>query len=130
LAVGDNAVCTITNTKQPKLTVNKIIVPSTDTGKFNLQIDGSTAGTGADAGNGGTTGAVKVSAASHTVGETAGTGTTLSDYVATYSCSINGGGATTSSSVTLAAGDNAVCTITNSRQAKLTVNKIIVPSTD
>lgn len=38
------------------LTINKVVVPSDDSGKFNLQIDGSTAGTGANVGNGGTTG--------------------------------------------------------------------------
>jgi hypothetical protein len=40
--------------------VTKTLVPSTDTGLFNLQIDGTTAGTGANVGNGGTTGAVIV----------------------------------------------------------------------
>ena len=55
-------------------------VPSTDTGHFNLQIDSATAGTGANAACGGTTGAVQVSIGAHSVGETAGTGTSLTSY--------------------------------------------------
>jgi uncharacterized repeat protein (TIGR01451 family) len=125
LAAGDNKTCTITNTRAAKLTVNKVCAPTTDTGKFNLQIDGSTAGTGANASCAGTTGAVTVSAGPHTVGETGGTGTTLSDYTSVISgdCAANG-------SITLAAGDNKSCTITNTRRPKLTLNKVCAPTTD
>src|SRR5207237_3387430 len=80
LLSGDNKVCTITNTRKPTLTVTKVCVPSTDGGKFNLQIDGSTAGTGANAACGGSTGAVPSSLGAHAVGETAGTGTAPGDY--------------------------------------------------
>ena len=87
-------------------------MPASDTGKFNLQIDGSTAGTGANVGNGGTTGAVPVSPGAHTVGETAGTDTSLSNYTTTINgaCAANG-------SVTLALGESKTCTITNTRKA-------------
>ncbi len=125
LAAGDNKVCTITNTRKPKLTVNKVLVPSTDAGLFNLQIDGATAGTGANVGNGGTTGAIDSSIGAHTAGETQGTGTLLADYT-----TVIGGDCAANGSVTLAAGDNKVCTITNTRKPKLTVNKVLVPSTD
>ena len=119
LAVGDEKTCTITNDDiSPTLTVNKVLVPADDGGKFNLLIDGAAAGTGANVGNGGTTGAVPVNAGSHTVGETAGTGTNLSDYVPVIggACSANG-------SVSLAVGENKTCTITNQRLPRLTVVK-------
>ncbi len=121
IQAGLETTCTFTDSKQPRLTVNKVVVPSADTGKFNLQIDGTTAGSGANVGDGGTTGAVVVSIGSHTVGETAGTGTVLSDYTTTFGgdCNANGG-------VTLAAGDNKTCTITNTRKPRLTVTKIVV----
>jgi len=125
LAAGDNKVCTITNTRVPRLTVNKVVVPSNDTGKFNLQIDGSTAGTGANVSNGGTTGAVQVTVAQHTVSETAGTGTVLTNYTTVISgdCAANG-------TVTLAAGDNKVCTITNTRLGRIIVDKTSHPPGD
>src|SRR5207249_83079 len=107
-------------------TVNKACVPANDTGKFNLQIDGTTAGTGANAVCGtGTTGAVTVTAATHTVGETEGTGTSLFDYT-----QVIGGDCAANGSVTLAAGDNTVCTTTHARKPTLTVNKACVPAND
>ena len=111
LAYGDNKTCTITNTHKPKLTVTKLLVPSNDPGKFNLLIDSAIAGTGANVGDGGTTGAQLVTVGSHTVGETAGTGTSLTDYVTTI-----GGDCAANGSITLAAGDNKTCTITNTRK--------------
>ncbi len=119
LVGGDDKTCTITNTRIPTLTVNKILIPSSDPGLFNLQIDGSTAGTGANVGDGGTTGAVDVSIGGHTVGETAGTDTTLADYftpVISGDCAADG-------SVTVAAGDNKTCTITNTRRPDVEVDK-------
>ena len=118
LAAGDNKVCTITNTHKTTLTVNKVCDPTNDPGKFNLRIDGSTAGTGANAACGtGTTGAVVVTAASHTVSETQGTSTLLSNYTP-----VIGGDCAADGTVTLAAGDNKVCTITNTHIATFTVN--------
>ncbi len=110
IIAGAESTCTFTNTKKPTLTVNKILSPSIDPGLFNLQIDGSTAGTGANVGDTGTTGAVEVSIGAHTVSETAGTSTTLTDYTSVISgqCALDG-------SITLAAGENKVCTITNTR---------------
>jgi hypothetical protein len=112
LAEGDKKVCTITNTRIPTLTVNKVVIPSSDTGKFNLQIDSVTKAT--DASNGGTTGQVQVSIGSHTVGEIAGTGTDLSLYTKVIS-----GDCASDGIVILAAGDNKVCTITNMRGMKI-----------
>ncbi len=125
LDVNQSVTCTFTNTKQPTLTVNKILVPAQDAGMFNLQIDGNTAGTGANVGDGGTTGVVVVGVGSHNVGETAGTGTDLGKYASTI-----GGDCAANGSVTLAAGENKVCTITNRRKPTLTVTKTVVPAND
>jgi len=115
LADGDNKVCTITNTRIPTLTVNKVVVPVTDTGKFNLQIDGATKA--ADVSNGGTTGQVQVSTGSHTVGEIAGAGTNLSLYTAVIS-----GDCAPVGTVALAAGDNKVCIITNTNKSGMKID--------
>ncbi len=122
---NETVTCTFTNTKIPTLTVNKTLIPSSDSGLFNLQIDGATAGTGANVGDLGTTGAVEVTIGSHTVGETAGTLTSLSDYTSVISgdCGRDG-------SVALAAGENKTCTITNTRKPKLTVIKVTDPAND
>src|SRR5439155_12354966 len=114
-----NECFTVTKTT---LTVNKVVVPSSDTGLFNLQIDGvtDTPPTGG-VGNGGTTGPVVVSPGSHTEGETAGPGPNQSDYTTVISgdCAANG-------SVTLAAGDNKTCTITNTRKGTIVIIKTTV----
>src|SRR5258708_14322700 len=68
VASNQNIICTITNTRSPgTLTVVKHVVSSAnpETGKFNLQIDGSTAGTGANDGDAGTTDAPTVTAGAH-----------------------------------------------------------------
>ena len=135
LANGADAVCTVTNTRKPPeratLTVNKLCVPAGDDGRFNLTIDGDIAGDGASVRCGGTTGEVQVRRGVHTVGETAANGTDLGDYRAEIGgdCSVDG-------SVTVGAGDQAVCTITNIREtvrpipATLTVDKVCVPADD
>ena len=126
LAAGDVKTCTITNTRLPRLTVNKACVPPSDTGLFNLRIDGATVGTGANAPcTTGTTGPVVVSIATHTVSETAGTGTNLANY-----STVIGGDCAANGSITLAAGDVKTCSITNTRLPRLTVNKVCVPPSD
>lgn len=126
ITASGSASCTITNTKQATLTVKKVLSPSADTGLFNLQIDNTTAGTGANVGNGGTTGAVVVTPGQHTVSETAGTNTDLSNYTASYS-----GACDTSGNVTISAGQNATCTITNTRNtADLKAVKVVDDGTD
>src|SRR6266705_1566638 len=125
LAAGDNKVCTITNTRHATLTVNKVLNPAGDTGRFNLQIDTVTKSAAGGVGNGGTTGAITVTTGvAHTVGETAAVGS-LGDYD-----TVIGGDCAANGSVTLAAGDNKVCTITNTRHATLTVNKVLSPAGD
>src|SRR5207237_1326468 len=112
VASGVSATCTITNTRKPTLTVTKVLSPSNDTGKFNLGIDGAIPVTGANVGNGGSTGAQVVSIGGHVVSETAGTSTSLADYDSSINCT-NGTtiGTGTSLNVNLVAGDNVTCTI-------------------
>ena len=119
---GDAIVCTITNTRKTgELEVVKNLVPDTDPGLFNLQIDGTTEK--ADASDGDTTGAVTVDTGTHTVGEAAGTGTSLDDYTSSIECrdedgqgdvvaSANGVGPL---NVEVGADDDIVCVITNTR---------------
>lgn len=88
----------------------------------NLQIDGVTVGGATDVQNGGTTGAIVVSASTHTATQSAGTGTDLADFTTTYSCTedtnlaspIDGSGLTTAA-IEVAAGDDWVCTFTNTK---------------
>jgi hypothetical protein len=133
LAAGQPATCTITNTRRPAtIAVDKACMPADDSGRFNLTIDGHPAGSGANVGCGGRTGAVVVQPGLHTVGETAAGGTDLGDY-----STIIGGDCAADGSVLVMQGDQATCTITNVREAPkpqplalLTVNKICVPGSD
>jgi len=119
LALGESKTCTITNDDvAPKLTVIKVLLPNTDNGKFNLQIDGVTRA--ANVGNGGTTGAVAVNAGLHTVTETAVTGTNLADYI-----TVIGGACDASGNITLALAENKTCTITNTKRGSLVVTKTV-----
>ena len=120
LGVGDSAVCTITNSDiAPTLKVIKLLVPTTDTGLFNLLIDGTARAT--NVGNNGNTGFVTVNAGSHSVSETAGTATSLDSYSSFISgdCAADG-------SITLSLAQNATCTITNRRLPTLIVQKTIM----
>jgi hypothetical protein len=120
---ASSASATVTAHVKCKLTVNKVVDPATDTGKFKLLIDGVAKAT--DVGNGGSTGAQQVTLGDHTVSETAGTGTTLSNYVSKINC---GGGdvSGTSTTVKFVAGDSdKTCTITNTRKAKAKVVKTV-----
>ena len=111
LAPGDNKVCVITNRRKPTLTVTKVLVPANDPGTFGLQIDGQTKATG---GNGTTTGSVELASGAHSVAEVAAGATDLANYVSSI-----GGDCLADGSVSLAAGENKTCTITNTRKARL-----------
>ena len=138
VASNDDIVCTITNTRRPgELEVIKDLVPSDDPGLFDLQIDGVTEYT--DATDGDTTGKKTVDPDTHTVGEVAGTGTSLADYDSSIECRDQGGlGSVVASSsdsgpldVPVDSNDDIVCTITNSRDAgQLEVIKDLLPSDD
>jgi hypothetical protein len=105
-----------------KLTVEKILSPNEDPGLFNLRIDGLVKA--ANVGDGGTTGEVVLATGNHTVSETAGTGTSLGDYT-----TVIGGDCAANGTISLAAGDDKTCTITNTlippQPANLIVNKVV-----
>ena len=122
------------------LEVRKVTDPTDDRGKFNLHIDDKTAGTGADVGNGGTTGTNFVTTGSHKVGETAGTGTSLSGYTSTITCvqtllgvqtTLFSNQSGTSANVNVVDGAEVICTIKNQNikatHGQIIVHKDIVP---
>ncbi len=119
-----------------KLEIVKEIVPTTDTGLFNLLIEGEVSVE--NVGNGGTTGERSLRIGTYIVSETAGTGTSLSNYNSSIECkNLNGTGSivassqTTSVSVTVGEDDDIICRIINTRNTgTLTVNKVTYPSGD
>ena len=108
LALGDKKTCTILDLGAPRLTVNKVLAPTSDPGLFNLLIDGAVQAS--NVGSGGSTGARVLSTGSHTVAESPAPGTNLANYT-----SVIGGDCSANGTVSLAAGDNKTCTITNTR---------------
>jgi uncharacterized repeat protein (TIGR01451 family) len=119
-----------THVYHPTLTVIKEVVTSqpSDDGLFNLQIDGSTAGTGHNVGDGGTTGAVLVTPGTHNAHETAGTNTQMANYDSSYTCDNDYTGTGTTTDMFSITGDQAVtCVFTNVRHATLTVVKQAFP---
>ena len=136
---------------QGTLRIDKSLSPADDPGRFDLQIDGSVAGTGANVTNQGTTGDVAVvavpSGTLHLVEETAAAGTNLSNYETTIVCRQGGGagsvvasGPGTSLAVPVAAGGTVVCVTDNTRlpvpplppttpSADLAITKSASPST-
>jgi hypothetical protein len=130
VSADDQLTCTITNQRKATITLGKTIVPANDTGRFDLLVDSTVVK--AAAGNG-DSGATEVPAGTYTVSEQASTGS-LSDYVSSISCLLNGNpgpsGPGTSLDVTVSAGDQLTCTITNQRKPKITVTNHLVPSYD
>ena len=126
--------CWVTNTRDTGTikVVKKVVAPAGDTGKFNLLVDGAAKAT--NVGDGGTTGDVSVTTGSHTVGESAGTATSLADYDASTSCVDSAHPAKpadTDGSVQVDKGDTWVCTITNTRKTgTIKVTKALSPATD
>lgn len=120
------------------LEVSTELVPDTDPGKFDLQIDGITEAS--NVGNGGSTGPKTLGAGTHTVGEVAGSGTDLADYTASIECRNQENTLVASSSdagplqVNVGAGDDIRCVITNTRKqpepGKILVRKETLPDGD
>ncbi|WP_299873745.1 hypothetical protein, partial [uncultured Cocleimonas sp.] len=107
-----------------KIKVVKDLSPSTDLGKFNLEIDEVI--NAENVGDGGTTDFIDVNEGIHSVGESAGTGTVLDDYTSTISCSTAGSVVNictntntngTSCDVDVNSDDEITCTITNTKTA-------------
>jgi uncharacterized repeat protein (TIGR01451 family) len=143
---ADDVVCTITNTSttQGNLTVVKHLVPGNDAGLFDLLItrqDGAEVAREPDAGDGDTTGRVRLPFGTYNVSEEAGTNTVLADYSISITCIDETTGDTLVTAegpgplpVTLETAD-VLCTITNKRipepeVARLTVVKRLEPSDD
>lgn len=130
---SDPSDCVVSQPKAGKLEVVKHLVPTTDNGLFNLQIDGTTKA--ANVSNNGTTGVVVLPTSNHDVAETAGTSTALTNYDSTISCRdldgtgtvVASGSGTSLASVPLAEGSDVVCVITNTlKQATLILQKTVV----
>lgn len=119
IQAGETIHCYVGNYQDTgTITVNKVVTPSTDEGKFNLNINGTTYAT--DIGDGGTTGQIELVTGDVTVSETAGTNTNLADYESSYNCVTVGGGTIASGTgtnidLTLAKNQNIVCTFTNNK---------------
>lgn len=109
------------------LALAKILAPTTDPGRFNLSISqgATTVASVSNVGNNGSTApALTTPGLSYDLAETAGTGTLLSSYTTTWTCTdqngtaISSGSGATFSLTAPAAGANPVsitCRITNSR---------------
>ena len=111
------------------ITIVKTLNPRTDDGRFNLEIDGKVAGGAAVVGDGGTTGTIAVDSGSRTVGESAATGTSFSDYDTQIIC-VSGTktvaqGNATSIGVTVSNGEAVLCTITNTLKLASTLEPIL-----
>jgi hypothetical protein len=113
----------------PVLTVTKVCIPPDDPGHFNLLHNGDVVLANAACGD--SAGVITTTPGVHTVSETAGTGTDLADYT-----SVIGGNCAADGSITLANGQAATCTITNTLNGTgivpgtLTVNKVCSPAND
>ena len=116
---------TTTTAAMGALEVRKVVLPATDSGSFNLSIDATIFAT--DIGNGGSTGSQPVVAGMHSIGESAGAQTTLTDYQATARCVETRSGSSWTPGadgvVYVDAGEAVVCTFTNVRLGALTVVK-------
>jgi glucose/arabinose dehydrogenase len=112
--------------------VNKLD-PSSDPGKFDLSIAGTTYDNGgAGFGDGGDTGFQPVVPGSVTVSAAAHPGTKLSDYNSDVSCDSGKGSSNSNSKTfTLAYGDQVTCTITEHRkqlQVAIAINPTALPA--
>jgi len=139
---SDPSDCVIIRDSAGKVELIKDLIPGTDSGLFNLSINGPEANDTTsvnNVGDGGTTGEVVVKDGSVIVSETPGTNTMLTSYNTTIICrDLNGTGAivgqstptgTTSRQLTFTLADQAdvVCIITNDRQeATLILQKTVV----
>ena len=126
VGVGEKVACTFTNERKTgTITVKKQLLPATDTGKFDLQVDDKNVAT--QVGDGGY-GSATVPTGTHTVGEY---GQNLADYIRYTTCVkgatvvAEGAGVV---SVPVGAYDNIVCTVKNVRKAKVVVVKHTAPA--
>ena len=135
IALGQTVTCTITNDDvAPSLTLNKVVV--NDNGglapesAWSLTANGGTAGTLTGAGAAGNADVVSggtFKAGTYALSESTGP---YGYMTGGWSCVKNGGQAVPGSSITLAVGDTATCTIINNDQpGTIVVRKIVKPTT-
>jgi hypothetical protein len=130
--LGESKTCEVVNARVPtaRLTVDKLCVPETDGGQFEIRIDWAAPATGT-VHCGGSTGPIPVTPGSHTVSELGAGGTDLAGYEQTI-----GGDCNSDGHVVVEAGQAATCEISNVRHSEeskvgeLTLLKICVPPTD
>lgn len=127
---SDPSDCIVALPSGGTLEVVKKLNPTEDAGLFNLLIDGEIKKSAATHND--TTGAVVVSVNNHTVSETAFTGTSLAGYTTAIQCTDkkNNGvlatANTTSVSVPVAARQDVLCVITNTKlSGTITVTKVV-----
>jgi hypothetical protein len=130
VSVGEDVECTITNTRKGSIEVVKDLAPSADNGTFDLKVGQDVVKANAADGDSGTK--AGLAPGTYTVSEAAGSAspTALSDYVSSIECSGEGTAAGTSQQVTVVAGENVECTITNTRKGSIKVTKDLVPDAD
>jgi hypothetical protein len=130
-ADGDRLACTLTNRRKATLTLTKHLTPVSDPGRFNLKVGGTVVKAGA--GEGGS-GSMQLAPGSYSVSEVAAAGTNLSDYASSIACTLNGGAGLSGNgpvlNVTVSAGDELGCTLTNKRKAAVTLTKLLLPASD
>ena len=105
--------------------MTKVTDPAVDDGLFDLFINATEHAT--DVADAGSTGAQFATIGANTFAEAAGTDTSLGDYISVVS-GAGCGGTATAGTITLAAGENKTCTITNTRRPRVT--KVTDPAVD
>ncbi|WP_299178598.1 hypothetical protein [uncultured Neptuniibacter sp.] len=120
---GETIICRFYNKPLPRIRVLKALIPSNDSGLFDLRVDGSVEA--ASVGDGGDTGWVTVNVGSHSVSELGSGGTDLNNYVSDVSCDNNTGvdPGTSLDVGNLDYNDDVTCTITNTRKGNIKIVK-------
>lgn len=108
--------------RPPTINTRVGVVPSSDPGRFNIEIDGSRVASNLR--NGQETGPKPVAIGRHVVSQAAGSGTSLSNYARSVAgaCSSDG-------SILIAGGEHLTCTVTN-RGPQLMVRAKVEPAGD
>ena len=138
VASGDQITCTFTNVRKPEVKLVKAFDPTTDPGKVEFSLAGTSYTNGSNGyGNGGNTGFQFVPIGPVSISETAHTGTDLTNYTSSLACKNASNGDVTvgsntgiAGSITVAAGDQITCTFTNVRKPEVKVVKALDPTTD
>ena len=136
VGLGDDVTCTINNDDDaPTVTIEKRVLPSSDTGTFKFTLTQGESQTvldnGTDGyGDGDHTGQVDVSTGALGISESGNGSTDGSKYASSWSCSSNrersaSGAGTSISLAGLQLGENVTCTFTNTRLATLIVKKVV-----